>query len=318
MNYPRISIVTPSFNQGEYLEETIHSVLEQNYPNLQYIIIDGGSSDQSVSIIKKYEKYIDFWVSEKDKGQSDAINKGFLRCDGHIFNWLCSDDYYEKDTLDAVAKCYVEQNAKVICGDIRYINNESSHNKVYKGTQYYPEVSKCIGNSINIQPSTFFDKERLDKIFPLNTSLHYAMDQEFWIRYLLSYGNKNITSIDKVLTNFRIHENSKTSKSYNNFKQDEYRIFSALATLINATLEMQVLNNYYPNLTKIDFEGIENNLKNEEVLEGIKYFLMNRNDSTFFRHNIKYCLSNYRYCNVKRLILNSKIIKKIIGTPNTL
>lgn len=91
----KISIVTPSFNQGEYLEETIDSVLSQKYPNLEYIIMDGGSKDNSVDIIKKYEKYLTYWESKPDRGQSHAINKGLKKCNGEIFNWLCSDDYLE-------------------------------------------------------------------------------------------------------------------------------------------------------------------------------------------------------------------------------
>jgi len=91
-DWPRISIVTPSFNQAQYLEETIRSVLLQNYPNLQYLVMDGGSTDGSVEIIKKYSPWIDHWVSEKDRGQSHAINKGLERCDGEWFNWINSDD----------------------------------------------------------------------------------------------------------------------------------------------------------------------------------------------------------------------------------
>ena len=93
LSYPKISIVTPSFNQGKYIEQTIQSVLTQNYPNLEYIIIDGGSTDKTVDIIKKYEQQLSYWVTEPDKGQTDAINKGFAKCTGEIFNWINSDDF---------------------------------------------------------------------------------------------------------------------------------------------------------------------------------------------------------------------------------
>jgi glycosyltransferase involved in cell wall biosynthesis len=106
MYYPKISIVIPSYNQGKYLEETILSVINQNYPNLEYVIIDDGSTDNSVEIIKKYEKYLTYWVSEKDNGQSDAINKGLKKCTGEIFNWLNSDDYLETNALFKIAEAY--------------------------------------------------------------------------------------------------------------------------------------------------------------------------------------------------------------------
>src|SRR5947207_6789592 len=103
-SWPRISIVTPSFNQGQFIEETIRSVLLQGYPNLEYIIIDGGSTDNTVGVIKKYEPWLAYWVSEKDRGQCDAINKGFARATGDIFAWLCSDDVYAPGALRRIAE----------------------------------------------------------------------------------------------------------------------------------------------------------------------------------------------------------------------
>jgi glycosyltransferase involved in cell wall biosynthesis len=102
----KFSIVTPSYNQGQYLEKAILSVIEQDYPNLEYIIIDGGSTDNSLEIIKKYEKHLAYWVSEKDRGQSHAINKGFERASGDLFGWLNSDDYFAPDALKTVAEVY--------------------------------------------------------------------------------------------------------------------------------------------------------------------------------------------------------------------
>jgi glycosyltransferase involved in cell wall biosynthesis len=103
-NWPTISIVVPSYNQGRFLEETLRSILLQNYPSIELIIIDGGSKDETVDIIKKYEPWIACWVSEKDRGQSDAINKGFSRVTGDIVTWLCSDDLYTAGTLKRVAE----------------------------------------------------------------------------------------------------------------------------------------------------------------------------------------------------------------------
>ena len=106
---PRISIVTPSFNQGQFIEKTICSVLDQNYPNLEYVVIDGGSTDETVEIIKKYAKHLTYWVSEPDRGQSHAINKGLAHCTGDVFNFLNSDDYLEPGALFHVAEAWNEK-----------------------------------------------------------------------------------------------------------------------------------------------------------------------------------------------------------------
>jgi len=131
MDYPKISIITPSYNQGRYIEQTIQSVLSQNYPNLEYIIIDGGSTDETVDIIKKYESQLTYWVSEKDSGQTDAINKGFAKCTGYIINWLNSDDYYEPATLHRVANAFMNnKDCKVVCGTEWAFEDEVESHKI--------------------------------------------------------------------------------------------------------------------------------------------------------------------------------------------
>lgn len=125
--WPRISIVTPSFNQGRYIEETIRSVLLQGYPNLEYIVIDGGSSDNSVGIIKKYEPWLAYWVSEADRGQAHAINKGFQKATGEIFGWLNSDDVYCKGALGFTGwLLYRRPHVGLIYGDCDVIDGRSS------------------------------------------------------------------------------------------------------------------------------------------------------------------------------------------------
>lgn len=231
-NFPKISIITPSFNQGQYIEETILSVIEQNYPNLEYIIIDGGSTDNTVDIIKKYEKHIDFWVSEKDKGQSDAINKGIRKITGDVVNWLNSDDYYMPGALHHVANVFSDKSVTAYCGKSRIFSDTSE--KISQGTDVYANnLAKTIGWARIDQPETFFKKEVWDKIGELNESFHYVMDKEWWMRYLFQYGLSGIVKDDKVLVNFRIHNDSKTGSQLEKFKEETINLFNSLAATVD-------------------------------------------------------------------------------------
>lgn len=208
MTYPKISIVTPSFNQAEYLEETILSILNQNYPNLEYIIIDGGSTDGSVEIIKKYEYALKYWVSDADKGQVDALNKGLKYCTGDIFNWINSDDYLEPDTLLKIAKAW--KKGFCVVGFVKNFNTISkkeidiSSNKINSISEFIELKSKYH------QPGIWLDFEDTKKIFPLEDDYHYYFDKIMMIKYFIKNGLK-INYIDSILVNFRVHDFSKTS-----------------------------------------------------------------------------------------------------------
>jgi glycosyltransferase involved in cell wall biosynthesis len=183
---PRISIVTPSFNQGQYIEETIRSVLLQGYPDLEYIIIDGGSTDQSVEIIQKYEPWLSYWVSEPDDGQSDAINKGFGRSTGRILNWLNSDDALEKNALGkiGIAATAARTDAGAFVGMGSFIDTNGQAVRC----NFPSEISRetllrwTIDDVWFLQPACFVTKEAWDLCGPLSLDLHYSMDLAFYIK----------------------------------------------------------------------------------------------------------------------------------------
>ena len=241
--WPKISIVTPSFNQGQYIEETILSVLSQNYPNLEYIIIDGGSTDNTVSIIKKYEDRITYWVSEPDKGQSHAINKGIEKCTGEIFNWLNSDDFYMPDTLFDVAKLFIEDSSlQFVSGFENHISIEGAIT-LCKGTFLLNSLEQTIEMCEVTQPS-------IQQIKGVPEDMHYIMDGEMWVKLLLQYGQQHFKKIEKVLVNFRLHENSKTVSNtvVNNFLFERSSIIIDLQRFVN--VPEQIIQYYISDIYK--------------------------------------------------------------------
>jgi len=249
LHYPKISIVTPSYNQGEFIEQTILSVINQNYPNLEYIIIDGGSSDQTVDIIKKYEKYISYWESVPDKGQTDAINKGFSKCTGEIFNWINSDDYYEPNVFFTIAECFESNpNIHVLCGKEWGFNNENpSEKKLHEGSIIKESIYETLYIGIIDQPCTFFKKKIIENYFPLEIGLRYVMDKKIWWSYLIENGKENILSIDKVFTNFRLHPSSKTVSMSNDFIKETNELKYSLLKKMNAPISLLNLFNPFNN-----------------------------------------------------------------------
>lgn len=204
---PRISIVTPSYNQSEFLERTILSVLNQNYPNLEYIIIDGGSDDGSVEIIRKYEKYITYWVTEKDKGQSDAINKGFEKSTGAILAYINSDDTYNPGAFSRIAAVFAERpGADIVFGNVMHVDVCDNVIGECRFTKFNFTALIYEGGSLH-QPGTFWKKDIYEKVNRINPTYRFCMDFDFFCR-VAEIGK--LRYVRECIANFRWHENSKS------------------------------------------------------------------------------------------------------------
>jgi glycosyltransferase involved in cell wall biosynthesis len=207
---PRITIVTPSYNQGEYIEETIRSVLLQGHPDLEYMIIDGGSKDQSVEIIRKYEQWLAYWVSGPDGGQTSAINDGFRRASGELVSWINSDDLLQANALHAVgraARGYPD--AGMIYGAGAKVD---AHGNIVKKIPYRPYDRRLLQTKYFImQQSSFIRRDVLHRIGFLDESLDYVMDWEVAIRISRSY---SICAIPDDIGIFRIHAGAKTQQDF--------------------------------------------------------------------------------------------------------
>ena len=183
MTHPKISIVTCSYNQAKFLEKTIRSVLDQGYSNLEYIVIDGGSDDGSDDILRRYESYLAYWVSEPDQGQTDALIKGFRRATGDICCWLCSDDLHEQGTLVEVAEFFrLEPRARVVYGDSMWI--DADDNVVASKREHaYSRFIWMYDHNFIPQPSTFWRRDLYEEVGGLNPNFDVAMDADLWARF---------------------------------------------------------------------------------------------------------------------------------------
>jgi glycosyltransferase involved in cell wall biosynthesis len=206
-NKPTVTVITPSFNQAEYLEETILSVLSQDYSNLEYFIIDGGSTDGSLEIIKKYEPDLTAWVSEPDMGQTDAINKGFSMANGDILAWLNSDDTYMPGAVSEAVRVLEEKShIGMVYGKAYYVDESGDPVATYPAG---PTDYRGLRRGVNTIPqqTMFFRSVLWDIVGPLDPSFYYAMDYDLWTRIAAV---SPIHFHDKYMANFRLQSASKS------------------------------------------------------------------------------------------------------------
>jgi len=216
-DWPRITVVTPSFNQGQFLEETIRSVLMQGYPNLEYIIMDGGSRDSSIDVIRHYAAWLSHWESAKDNGQADAINRGFARGTGQILAWLNSDDVYRPGALFAVAKCFLaDPGLSIAYSTCETIDGNSICHAIHVPPEF--SVYGLLKNNFIAQPATFLSRS-LWEVIGLNANRHYAFDYEMWIKAAVQ-GYRFARVSGAPWAGFRVWEQSKSETSYDKFVQE--------------------------------------------------------------------------------------------------
>jgi glycosyltransferase involved in cell wall biosynthesis len=221
-NLPRVTIVTPSYNQAEFLEETIRSVLLQNYPNLEYIVMDGGSRDGSVDIIRKYEKHLSYWTSEKDGGASDAIARGFERATGSIMAYLNSDDPYLPGAIHAVVRFFQEhRQCNVVFGNTYWTDPVGNVLAERRQTPFW-SASYLYGGADMQQPSTFWKRDLYVKAGGMDPAYITAFDTDLFCRFIACQAE--FRHLKRFLSCFRIHPESKSSTLIDRRTQELGRI----------------------------------------------------------------------------------------------
>jgi glycosyltransferase involved in cell wall biosynthesis len=207
-----LSIVTPSYNQAAFIPATIDSVLVQQYPAFEHIIIDGGSTDGTLSVLEKHPHLK--WVSEKDKGQTDALNKGIRRAAGDIIGWINSDDVYAPGVFARVARLFEQRPGLVfVYGDVDYVDEAGvPFDRFHGGALSARAIAE---RNVLPQPGCFFRRSVFDEVGLFDESFHYAMDFEFWVRLAIHYRPDQFHHEPAVLAQFRVHGASKTGASLN-------------------------------------------------------------------------------------------------------
>lgn len=222
MKVPFLSIIIASYNYGSMIEESIKSVLSQSDDDYELIVVDGGSTDNTLDVLKKYDSKIAWWVSEKDSGQSEAFNKGFAKARGEVLTWLNADDLMLPGTIAAVKKAFRrDKNVDWVGGNmVCFESGTYKVNRVFFGPVFYPRIIQGVSSRIPVfGPSTFWKRSIYHKVGPINEKYHYTMDSEYWAR--LTKAGVTLHRISHYCWGFRIHSDSKTASEFEGMRPKE-------------------------------------------------------------------------------------------------
>ncbi len=219
---PKVSIVMPSFNQAHYLEASIQSVLAQDYPEIEFILVDGGSKDNSLETIQRYQEHFDWWVSEKDRGHADGLNKGFAHATGQVLAWLNSDDLYFPGAVTEAVACLVEHpEAGMVYGDCDLIDDEGR--TIGKFAARQTDYRRLLRGSVHIpQATTFFRADLWHQVGPLDLSLFFSFDYDLWVK--LARGSQ-LLYVPRRWASFRMHNLGKSVLNDDQCYPDMLRVY---------------------------------------------------------------------------------------------
>lgn len=235
-SFPRISLVTPNYNGAKYLQETLDNIAEEAYPNLQHIVIDGGSTDDSVAIIRRNADRLAYWVSEPDDGMYDAINKGFERADGDIFCYLNSDDLYVPGTLRKVAKVFDTQPFDLLTGDVELIGSEGELLYRLRTPAMSIRQAEWLGRVPFNQQSCFWSPSAFESVGGFDTSYRLAADSKFFYA-VLQLPNARWKHLPEPLGRFRLHEDTLSATQLEKHRLETLRMETEMGVNVDGPLK---------------------------------------------------------------------------------
>lgn len=267
---PKISIITPVLNQVSSIDSCIQSVANQS-ADVEHIIIDGGSTDGTVDIIKQHEQLLTYWESSKDSGQSEAINKGLSRCSGTFFNWLNADDKLTPNALQTVSNV-ATTDTNIIIGKCQHITPNGRELAV-GSAKIWDSLEATLGNYSMGQPSVFYRTEKVREIGGLNNNLHLCLDMDLWFRFLLNFGQSEIIQTDKVLSYFTVHPSAKSSRLKEEMNAEKYGVYKALFSNFKLPAILKTFFKNYVTPSSISYE-IPHDFESKHFIANFSWHLL--------------------------------------------